>query len=216
MAHNMTFKIVALLTFLPILLVSGLAVRSGDNASAGYTVSGKMGFKGSIHGVEVELSGTVEEMYAEFTRMYPEVVANAALHANNTDKTRSLENDLQTRTPSPRGDHYCCPVGNSGWTYTRSGYIQEGMQYLYDFNGVCNTGGGPGNCVRVSCSYNAGIYLCNDNTGDLVISCKDVVWYTQELLNDCSRTIWPNPLWYTCGQVFDNANYNVIVHGDSC
>lgn len=41
-------------------LVTGLAVRSGDDALTGYTVKGSMGFKGMIHGIEVELSGTVE------------------------------------------------------------------------------------------------------------------------------------------------------------
>jgi hypothetical protein len=79
MAHNLIFKALAfLLAFIPLvrtsivrklirnmpdssfsqLLVSGLSIRTASDIN-GYTI-GAMGFKGTIHGVEFESSGTVE------------------------------------------------------------------------------------------------------------------------------------------------------------
>lgn len=39
-------------------MVSGLSIRTASDIN-GYTI-GTMGFKGTLHGVEVELNGTVE------------------------------------------------------------------------------------------------------------------------------------------------------------
>ncbi|CZR60276.1 uncharacterized protein PAC_10172 [Phialocephala subalpina] len=223
MTHNTIMKLFAfLLTFLPLILVSGLAIGSESTIEVpeGYTISGAMGFKGTLHGVEVELSGTIEEMYANFTSQYPEVVANAKANANPTAAYLPTSNvglaQLESRNPSPRGDHYCCPInGQPNWLPAEVAVLVDGINYLNNFQGVCNTGGGPGNCVRVSCSYSAAIYLCNDNEGDLVISCKDVAFYAGQIINYC-RVIWGHNTPMSCGQIFDNANYNVIVHMAGC
>src|SRR6187549_519178 len=38
----------------------------------------------------------------------------------------------------------------------------EGIAYLRGVSGRPSNGPGPGNCGRVSCGYNAGIWWCND------------------------------------------------------
>lgn len=40
--------------------------------------------------------------------------------------------------------------------------IQEGISHLRGVNGKPRNGPGPGNCGRVSCSYNSAIWWCND------------------------------------------------------
>lgn len=80
-------------------------------------------------------------MYAEFTKLHPEVVANAIATQNNTS-------DLEARGAdyNPRGDYYCCPInGQPEWDGALATRIYDGINYLNNFNGVCNTGGGPGN-----------------------------------------------------------------------
>ena len=40
--------------------------------------------------------------------------------------------------------------------------LEDGIKHLDHLRGNCGTGGGPGVCSRVSCSYNIGIILCNE------------------------------------------------------
>jgi hypothetical protein len=55
-----------------------------------------------------------------------------------------------------------CPQGSdSNWGYAGVETIYEGIDYL---NGIGAPGVDPGPrvCARVSCSYNAAIFWCND------------------------------------------------------
>lgn len=55
--------------------------------------------------------------------------------------------------------------------------LGEGISYLKKkSNGkaICNVGAGPANCVRISCSYDTGIYICNDVSVLVEISAEAV------------------------------------------
>jgi hypothetical protein len=56
----------------------------------------------------------------------------------------------------------CMPIAGQTWDVANQLTILSGISYLRNVGIQCNTGPGPGNCVRVSCSYDAAIYLCND------------------------------------------------------
>jgi hypothetical protein len=56
----------------------------------------------------------------------------------------------------------CIPIKTQPWDVANQLTILSGISYLRNVGVPCNTGPGPGNCVRVSCSYDAAIYLCND------------------------------------------------------
>lgn len=106
--------------------------------------------------------------------------------------------------------------------------IEDGIYYLQHVNALCNVG--KRSCVRISCSYDAGIYLCNDvtlscffcpthadweqNWYDIAPSCVYIASYAQDLINSCPSRLWNGKRWYdaVCGQEFDTDNYNVIVH----
>lgn len=93
-------------------------------------------------------------MYAEFTKLHPEVVVHALATQNNT-----LDLEARGAEYSPRGDYYCCPInGQPNWGAAVVPRIMEGIRYLNNFNGVCNTGGGPGN-VRICYLF---LHLNND------------------------------------------------------
>ncbi|GMG03635.1 unnamed protein product [Aspergillus oryzae] len=52
----------------------------------------------------------------------------------------------------------------NGWGAADGNTVQEGVEYLKnDVAGKPTNGPGPGNCGRVSCSYNNAIWWCNDN-----------------------------------------------------
>ena len=42
------------------------------------------------------------------------------------------------------------------------GYIDDGIKHLYGVDGKPKNGKGPNNCGRVSCSWSAAIFWCND------------------------------------------------------
>lgn len=48
-----------------------------------------------------------------------------------------------------------CQAGLSGWADYKS--IESGVHYLQKLQGSCGNGPGPGNCGRISCSYNSAI-----------------------------------------------------------
>ncbi|PWY90681.1 hypothetical protein BO70DRAFT_358131 [Aspergillus heteromorphus CBS 117.55] len=41
-------------------------------------------------------------------------------------------------------------------------WIRDGISYLKGLEGTCGVSAGPAACARISCSYDSGIYLCND------------------------------------------------------
>jgi hypothetical protein len=78
--------------------------------------------------------------------------------------TAHEEGDLLARqVPGGSTGVICVPVPGQPWYDTSSNVITgQGIPYLDQVTNPCNVGPGPGNCVRVSCSYSAAIYLCND------------------------------------------------------
>jgi hypothetical protein len=87
---------------------------------------------------------------------------NAALETTLT--THEDDIDLLPRqTPGGETGLFCIPVAGQGWETTSSDTITgQGIPYLNGVTNSCDVGPGPANCVRVSCSYSAVIYLCND------------------------------------------------------
>jgi hypothetical protein len=59
-----------------------------------------------------------------------------------------------------------CGYGDEG---ADVGAIRNGIRYLRGLNGNPTNGAGPGNCGRVSCSYDSAIWWCND--------VSDSVWF---------------------------------------
>lgn len=89
------------------------------------------------------LNGTVQEVYAHALQINPKFAFASSPEAR----------DLHQK----RGTVQC---GN--WPLADKGRIQEGISYLRGVPAAPRNGPGPGNCGRVSCSYNAAIWWCND------------------------------------------------------
>jgi hypothetical protein len=83
--------------------------------------------------------------------------------SNSTDTTggaskRDSDSHLFSRTDF-RGSKYTC---RGRWPECHPNPIRRGIEYLRYVQGRPRNGPGPGNCGRVSCSYNAAIWWCND------------------------------------------------------
>ncbi|KAF8856031.1 hypothetical protein BDZ45DRAFT_804530 [Acephala macrosclerotiorum] len=188
----------------------GLSVRTGP--STPYPL-GVMTFTGELGGHQVQLNGSVQEIHAQMKAKYPDFDADALVRARKL-AARDGGSDVTLAARNKELPGNCCPCpGNEQWAWADAGRIQEGVDYLNNFNGLCNVG--ATSCVRISCSWNSGIYLCNDADHAIAPSCVYIASYATDLINHC---VIYNPIGqgYVCGQEFDTDRYNVIVHDDSC
>ncbi|KAH6679576.1 hypothetical protein B0J14DRAFT_558889 [Halenospora varia] len=136
----------------------------------------------------------------QFKKDYPEASAAGEAKMNLRDL------DLFKRGGFNKAAVNCC--GRQGgprldWGRADKYAIEDGIKYLNRVAKTgrkCDVGLGPGNCVRISCSYNSAIYLCNDNNYGMEPNCDYIASYAQNLLNRC---------WFfdgIYGQEFDTEN----------
>ncbi|KAF2436262.1 hypothetical protein EJ08DRAFT_692139 [Tothia fuscella] len=52
--------------------------------------------------------------------------------------------------------------GHSGWGLPERDAAREAVRYLRSLPGEWSLDPGPGRCFRASCSYNTGVWICND------------------------------------------------------
>ncbi|GJN85895.1 hypothetical protein PLIIFM63780_009470 [Purpureocillium lilacinum] len=140
------------------------------------------------------LNGTIQEVYAQVLRLNPHF-------------------KLPEDPPVARGlNRKRSTVRCGNWPLTSKDRIQEGINYLRRLNGAPRNGPGPSNCGRVSCSYNAAIWWCNDNTVPKTLdSWNWIADSAQHILNTCA----PGANMVS-GQNFESGNWNTIVRRDSC
>lgn len=81
---------------------------------------------------------------------------NASVQSNDT--ASNFELLTQPNEDYIATDRFCNIGGGRASSYR----IKQGIEYLGTVPGSPGQGPGPGSCGRVSCSYGAAIYWCND------------------------------------------------------
>ncbi|KAK0622456.1 hypothetical protein B0T14DRAFT_494110 [Immersiella caudata] len=119
--------------------------------------------------------------------------------ANNTD--------LVTRQTEDKDIHCDWPPG---WGNAQYNHIMDGIAYLRGISGDCRAPPGPGNCGRVSCSWGAAIYYCNDNPHEHWVRCAKIGDVARAIATKCYG--WA----YFRGQGFDKGNWNTIIAAGDC
>ncbi|KAL2826230.1 hypothetical protein BDW59DRAFT_171894 [Aspergillus cavernicola] len=161
----------------------------------------------------ITLNGTIEEVHAELLRLnpnwdedFPDTEVENALVERDTDF------HLEKRTDFTESKYNCF----GRWGRVRSTTINSGISYLRKVSGKPGNGAGPGNCGRVSCSYRAAIYWCNDSKKPKQLnSYGSIADGAKYIAAKC--VIGPGGInQYTAGQVFHKSDWNVIVREDSC
>ena len=100
-------------------------------------------------GPVVRVKGTVEDVVAELAKTNPDIRENIIAAAANK----------QVMDTKYEQESYQC-FGR--WKPAPRDVIKQGIDYLRGVNGQPSLGPGLGNCTRVSCSYDAAIWWCND------------------------------------------------------
>ncbi|RAQ62214.1 hypothetical protein COH20_003037 [Aspergillus flavus] len=109
----------------------------------------------------------------------------------------------------------------NGWGAADGNTVQEGVEYLKnDVAGKPTNGPGPGNCGRVSCSYNNAIWWCNDNTESKTLdSFREIGLTAEEICNRCWMSAVASNSGFEnlcAGQMFMKDKWNVIVRDAKC
>ncbi|KAH8898684.1 hypothetical protein GQ53DRAFT_777319 [Thozetella sp. PMI_491] len=131
-------------------------------------------------GPKMNVTGTVEQVRAQLTKLNPNY---------------GLEFGIEKRFGP------VCGGGSYGWKAADAKRILEGISYLRGVGGQPTNGPGPGNCGRVSCSYNSAIWWCNDNTDTFSLP-------SYSTIADCAQ--------WVVGQNFNGYNWNCVVRDDRC
>ncbi|CZT48239.1 uncharacterized protein RSE6_08909 [Rhynchosporium secalis] len=108
----------------------------------------------------------------------------------------------------------CIPIPGQKWYEATESTIQDGIKNLRKLNGVCLIL--AQNCHRISRSWDAGIYVCNDNPFEARPLCSALASYAQEIATTCRKMHQQRRGWVIGGQAFGNEGFNVIIHDDKC
>ncbi|KAK2035290.1 hypothetical protein LX32DRAFT_723833 [Colletotrichum zoysiae] len=155
----------------------------------------------------LHLSGTVQEVVEQMRGMGPGFDVEAAAPAAVVVGRRGdAFDDINT----------LCHLFRAG---SRSA-AQEGVEDLRKVRGRPQNGPGPGNCGRVSCRRNTGIWWCNDAQGSRELaSFGDIAEGAQRVLTKCQDKpgAGQGDGMTVSGQAFHMDNWNVVVRGgDNC
>ena len=97
----------------------------------------------------IKLSGTVQEVHRKLLELNPDW---------ETDYPANITSPKLEKRNFDSAGYFC----GGRWAYCHIDPIDVGIEYLRRLRSLPGLGPGPGRCSRVSCSYNAGIYWCND------------------------------------------------------
>ncbi|KAF4472521.1 hypothetical protein FALBO_574 [Fusarium albosuccineum] len=198
----------------------------------GYDLSGELEVIGSYvdGGENVTFKGTAESVIAQIKESYPDFKLDEAEEVEESDVSLS-DRGLERRAHATH--HYCRAgrVGAYNGGEANRDQIAKEIGYLRSI-GSRTCGVNARSCVRVSCSWGAGIWWCNDNNNWYGEKCNDIANLAQIAVYKCERhmkaTCWfgnpncadcgcrPVDEWVVWGQQFSSANHNVIVTSDRC
>ncbi|GBF65816.1 hypothetical protein TMEN_8534 [Trichophyton mentagrophytes] len=155
-------------------------------------------------GENVTLEGSIQEIFHQILKLNPSY-KQEDFHDTPDSHAHQVGTNLEKRIP---GDIICDPSGTKrAWRK----HIEEGVAYLKRAPqaSLCRVRNRA--CSRISCSWDSGIFLCNDRDSWFEEFCPVLGNYADEILRGCqqSRT-------KVAGQKFDPQNYNVLVKFDKC
>jgi len=112
-------------------------------------------YGGQVH----DFDGTVEEAVAGMEALYPGYTANLTAKRTPTLKEHAALEPTQAPKFTIDLPPLCIPVAGQDWEMRQQDPLLTGIQYLINLDTTLTPA--PYSCGRISCSYQAAIYLCN-------------------------------------------------------
>ncbi|KAK2855559.1 hypothetical protein FQN49_005076 [Arthroderma sp. PD_2] len=188
-------------------LLSSASFLADASPGRKFTTTDTMMYTGPVTpgGVNVTLEGTAQQIYYQILKLNPDYHPEAFSAVPNASALNA-SSMLEKRGRS----HIICDP--SGTLRAWRGHIEHGIAFLRRIpqGGDCSVKGHR-SCARISCSYDSGIFLCNDNPYWIERPCHLLGDYAEAILNRCQASV-PK----VSGQQFDTDNFNVLVKYDKC
>ncbi|PHH64054.1 hypothetical protein CDD81_5047 [Ophiocordyceps australis] len=163
-------------------------------------------------GPTVVVSGTIQEVHARMLELNPnwneDFGINTTHLSNSSGLSTELSTGLEKRTDWQYRDYFCY-----GWKRTNVDEVLAGIRYLRTVPGRPRNDAGPGKCGRVSCSWWASIYWCNDDDKPKTLeSFGSIADGAAYIFNNCHHGLH----LAISGQAFHETKWNVIIRWDFC
>lgn len=120
--------------------------------SPGHTIT----FNGTIEALTAQLQ---QQQQAETTATTTTKTVEITNTAPDADTVTDEASTITRRTVDFSGGNFFC---GGPWPYAYMAAYWEGLDYLYNIMGQVRVPPGPRMCSRVSCSYDAAVWICND------------------------------------------------------
>ncbi|CCC04870.1 hypothetical protein SMACR_04238 [Sordaria macrospora] len=205
--------ILAILQAIPSSALPAADAKSAQGPIPGYRIEDiTWQVKARPDGPTMNVTGTIQQVFDALDKANPNFrhdfgIANKSVLPATAESSSSYEVEKVVCT---------------GFDYARKDATQDGIKHLNSVPGAPANGPGPGNCGRVSCSYDSAIYWCNDNPEVKSLdSYSSIGWAAQFTLDSkdkACKDIWgETPVDDGVkGQVFVEGNWNVVVRKDDC
>ncbi|KAJ4129087.1 hypothetical protein NW768_007618 [Fusarium equiseti] len=171
----------------------------------------------------IELKGTIQDVMDQLKVNYPEYVRKAQGEIDAAIKAEDESGVNEPPSPESQAlDRLQKRDSNICWNFpaAREKPIHKGINYLRGLRGSLTVRAGPRVCDRISCDEDAAIFICNDNRTPFYIPTWDHVANAAAACNnECRRFCFGcgiDTAWYTAGQRFHDANFNVIIREHKC
>ncbi|KAL4873628.1 hypothetical protein BDV12DRAFT_192070 [Aspergillus spectabilis] len=197
-------KLSILVTLLPILypVVQGAVLTSRDPLE-GYTIKEPEWEIEVSPGVMITARGTIQQVHEAARKVNPDW--DAELEERLKAKRALEEEEGQTVSDISRRDvdfekdgRVKCGV----WEEAGAVNIMDGIRYLEEVEGRPTMGPGPGECSRVSCSWDDAIFWCNDTRDTKTLrSFKDIAIGASAIYSKCTYNS-NGPFQSVSGQAF--------------
>ncbi|KAL2134500.1 hypothetical protein VTI74DRAFT_11683 [Chaetomium olivicolor] len=164
-------------------------------------------------------NGTVEQILAQVRKRnanWDEQIG-AAVAGNSLDWSepglagRDVNYEPQTETDVSQGRYWCGPTHDYCIKYR----LYSGLEYLGRIARVpAHAEPGPKYCTRVSCSWQASIWFCNDSDKDLWIdSFQMIIDGVRWIIYWCEMRVADSNQWYVAGGLY-LGNWHIVVRRD--
>ncbi|KAL3456003.1 hypothetical protein BJX64DRAFT_271465 [Aspergillus heterothallicus] len=210
-------KFSTVIALLPALsaLVHGAAVSRRSSPITGYSLWQPEWEIETSPGKTIKARGTIQQVRDEALKVNSnweaEYIEPARVKREAQSSPPASSEILAKRTDFQTDGRVDC---GGQWEQTSRDDIMRGIFYLRDVPGRPTNGPGPGACGRVSCSYGAAIWWCNDeNEAKTLESYGSIADGAMAIVDKCSY-YQPGTYIKVSGQAFHNTNWNVIVRAD--
>ncbi|EPE30577.1 hypothetical protein GLAREA_03544 [Glarea lozoyensis ATCC 20868] len=169
----------------------------------------QVGFIGTIGGHEVELNGTIQEIYAQAKALYPDMQDIDVPTTFTTINEVTHEQNRNLIKKNALHPALCMQDTNYDWRSAKLEDVARAYNQLLHAQGTC--GVCPGTCVNVSVFEDATVKLCSMNIHTISPTCSYLSSYVEFMMNECLYQENPAGGWLLSARMWDGDKYYVAV-----